>query len=140
MEPWEDITLNEDAIEERFVRSQGPGGQHVNTSSTAVQLRFDTSRSGLSAPVRRKLLRIAGSRATEEGVILIEASEHRSQARNREEARARLIEWIREASRPVKSRRPTRPTKASKQRRITEKRRKGETKRLRGGPSRGGDE
>jgi ribosome-associated protein len=128
------IALDERDIEERFVRSAGPGGQHVNKIATAVQLRFDVERSAsLTAAVRERLKRIAGTRSSSDGVLVITAQRFRTQARNRRDARERLIELIRQAAHPPKPRRPTRPTRASRLRRREAKRRRGETKRARGG-------
>jgi ribosome-associated protein len=121
-----DIDIDESEIDESFVRASGPGGQNVNKLSTAVQLRFDVRRSpSLSGEVRTRLERLAGSRLTRDGVLVIIAQRHRTQARNREDALERLIELIRQAAvRPV-PRRPTRPTKASRERRIEGKKRRG---------------
>ncbi len=127
------IVLRDDELEESFVRSPGPGGQHVNTSSTGVQLRFAATAS-LSLPddVRARLLALAGNRATEDGVIVITATRFRSQRANREDALARLVELIQEAEKRPKHRRKTRPTKASQKRRIQQKKRRGEVKQSRG--------
>jgi ribosome-associated protein len=126
------ISIDEREIEESFVRSSGPGGQNVNKLSTAVQLRFDVRHSpSLPGDVRERLVRLAGSRMTNDGVLVIIAQRHRTQPRNREDALDRLIELIRQAAvRPVK-RRPTRPTKASRERRIEGKKRRANTKHLR---------
>ena len=124
-----DIALDESEIEERFVRSSGPGGQNVNKVSTAVQLRFDAAGSpSLPDRVRSKLLRLAGARATSNGVIVITAERYRSQSRNRADAIERLTELILEAARPVKVRRATKPTRGSKERRLEEKKRRGDVK------------
>ena len=124
-----DIALDESELEERFVRSSGPGGQNVNKVSTAVQLRFDAANSpSLPERVRAKLLRLAGTRATTNGVIVITAERHRSQSRNRADAIERLTELILEAARPVKVRRATKPTRGSKERRLEEKKRRGNVK------------
>ena len=126
------IELDEREIQEDFVRASGPGGQNVNKVSTAVQLRFDVARSpSLPDPVRARLIALAGRRVTQEGVLIIEAERYRSQRRNRDDALERLIELIREACEVEKPRRPTRPTLASKKRRLDSKQRRGETKKLR---------
>ena len=131
------ISIDEREIEESFVRSSGPGGQNVNKLSTAVQLRFDVRHSpSLQPDVRARLERLAGARLTRDGVLVIIAQRHRTQGRNRQDALDRLIELVRQAAvRPLK-RRPTRPTKASRERRIEGKKRRGGIKRLRhSGPS-----
>lgn len=126
------IELDEREIQEDFVRASGPGGQNVNKVSTAVQLRFDVARSpSLPDPVRERLTAIAGRRMTQDGVLIIEAERYRSQRRNRDDALERLLELIREACEVDKPRRPTRPTLASKKRRLDSKQRRGETKKLR---------
>ncbi len=126
------IELDEREIQEDFVRASGPGGQNVNKVSTAVQLRFDVARSpSLPEPVRTRLAALAGRRLTRDGVLIIEAERYRSQRRNRDDALERLIELIREACEVDKPRRPTRPTLASKKRRLESKQRLGETKKLR---------
>src|SRR4051812_27845405 len=128
----EKIAIDEREIEERFIRASGPGGQHVNKVSTAVQLRFDVRRSpSLSDPVRARLERLAGSRLTKDGVLVITAQRHRTQERNRDDAIERLIDLIRRAAVPPTPRRPTRPTKASKARRLEGKRQRSGIKQLR---------
>jgi ribosome-associated protein len=114
------------------VRAAGPGGQHVNKTSSAVQLRFDVRRSpSLPDDVRLRLERLAGQRLTNDGVLVLQAQGHRSQKRNREEALERLVELVREAARPPRPRKPTRPTRASKRRRLADKKRQGALKTLR---------
>jgi ribosome-associated protein len=127
-----DIDIDEREVEETFVRASGPGGQNVNKLSTAVQLRFDVRRSpSLAGEVRTRLERLAGQRLTRDGVLVIMAQRHRTQARNRQDALDRLIELIRQAAvRPVK-RRATKPTRASRERRIEGKKRRGGVKNLR---------
>jgi ribosome-associated protein len=128
------IAIDPSEIEESFVRAGGPGGQHVNTTSTAVQLRFDVRGSpNLPDDVRRRLARLAGSRLTRDGVLVLHAQGQRSQKRNREEALARLVELARAAARRPVKRKPTKPTKASKQRRLDSKKRLGALKSLRSG-------
>lgn len=116
------ITLDDTELEESFVRASGPGGQNVNKLATAVQLRFDVRRS-LSLPndVALRLMKAAGSRLTNDGVLVIIAQRHRTQERNRADARQRLVEMIRAAATPPKPRRATKPTRASKQRRLEKK-------------------
>ncbi|MDO8608193.1 MAG: alternative ribosome rescue aminoacyl-tRNA hydrolase ArfB [Phaeospirillum sp.] len=127
------IAIDEKEIDESFVRSSGPGGQNVNKVETAVQLRFDARRSpSLPDDVSVRLQKLAGSRLTLDGVIVIIAQTHRSQERNRADALSRLVELIREAAKPPPpKRRPTKPTKGSKERRLEGKAKRSDTKKLR---------
>jgi len=126
------ISLNDDEIEESFIRASGPGGQHVNKTESAVQIRFDVRRSpSLPEDVRHRLERLAGSRLTNDGVLILVSDRHRSQQRNRQDAMERLTELIREASIPPTPRRPTKPTLGSKKRRLEAKSQRSATKRLR---------
>ncbi len=127
-----ELALDERELEFRFIRSSGPGGQNVNKVSTAVQLRFDVARSPvLPEPVRRRVAQLAGRRLTGEGVLVIEARRFRSQEQNRQDAVERLISLLREAARPRRTRRPTGPTKTSRERRLEAKKRRGGLKRER---------
>ena len=128
------IALDPAEIHESFIRAGGPGGQHVNTTSTAVQLRFDVRGSpSLPGDVRHRLERLAGSRLTREGVLVLQAQGHRSQLRNREEALARLVALVRAAARPPTPRKPTKVSKAAKRRRVDDKKQHGKLKSLRRG-------
>src|SRR5438445_10898419 len=109
------IVLDEREIDERFVRASGPGGQNVNKVSTAVELRFDVGASSLPPDVKARLVALAGNRLTSEGVLLIDSREHRTQARNREAARARLVRLLQHAARRPKTRRPTKPKRAARE-------------------------
>jgi ribosome-associated protein len=128
----DEIAIDEREIEESFIRASGPGGQNVNKLSTAVQLRFDARRSpSLPNDVSIRLQRLAGSRLTKDGVLVITAQRHRTQERNREDALARLVELIRQAAVPPTPRRPTRPTAAARARRLQGKKRRSSIKGLR---------
>jgi ribosome-associated protein len=125
----------EHELSERFILAGGPGGQHVNRTETAVQLRYDVAASGfLDEAVKQRLLKLAGSRADSDGVITIEAKSHRSQHRNREEARKRLAELIERAHQRPKQRIATRPTRSAKKKRLKQKRHRGRIKQARGKP------
>lgn len=129
------LAIDESEIEERFVRSSGPGGQNVNKLATAVQLRFDVRNSpSLPEGVKERLEKLAGRRMTQDGVLVINAQRHRTQERNRQDGLDRLIELIQKAVPPPIPRRPTKPTKASKTRRLEAKKQRGTIKSLRATP------
>ncbi len=130
------LSIDEDEIEIRHARASGPGGQHVNKTSSAIELRFDVRRSpSLPEDVRGRLERLAGSRLTQEGVLVLFAQEHRSQELNRQAAIARLVELIRRASERPKPRKATKPTYGSKLRRLQGKASRSGVKAMRGKPS-----
>jgi ribosome-associated protein len=127
-----DIAIDEKDLDIAFVRASGPGGQNVNKLSTAAQLRFDTHRIALAPDVRARLITLAGQRMTRDGVIVIHAQRFRTQERNRDDAIARLVDLLRQASVRPKPRRATRPTLGSKMRRLEGKKRRGDIKARRG--------
>jgi ribosome-associated protein len=127
------VALDISELVESFTRAPGPGGQNVNKVSSAVQLRFDVQRSpSLPDDVRQRLVRLAGQRLTTDGVLIIEAHRHRTQGRNRDDARERLFELIRQACIVPKVRRATKPSKGVRERRLKQKRLRSEMKKTRG--------
>lgn len=126
------ITIAERDIRERFVRASGPGGQNINKVSTAVELRFAIGASSLPEDVKDRLRKLARGRLTADDVLLIDSREHRTQARNREAARSRLVALVQQAARRPRTRRPTKPGAVAQQRRIDAKKRRGVVKALRG--------
>ena len=127
-----EIVIDEKEIQLDFIRASGPGGQKVNKTSVAVQLRFDVVNSpSLPEEVRGRLVKLGGSRINEDGILVIDARRHRTQSQNREDATERLVEMIREAAKKPKRRKRTKPSKVSKERRLADKRQQSEKKRLR---------
>lgn len=135
MKVTDEIVIDNSELDFEFVRASGPGGQHVNKSATAVQLRFDVVNSrSLPTAVRRRLIKQAGNQVTKDGVLIIEASQRRSQHRNREMAVDRLKQMIRKAAKEPKERRETSMPRWTKRRRLEDKRQRSEKKRLRKPP------
>ena len=133
------LAIPEQALSFKFVRSSGPGGQNVNKVATAAQCRLDLDAAGIDGDLRRRLEALAGKRLTVAGEIVVSADTHRTQARNREAALARLADLIEEASRKPRPRRPTRPSSRARERRLQDKRRRGETKKRRSAVDLDGD-
>lgn len=126
------LSIADSELQEQFIRASGPGGQNVNKVSSAVQLRFDVVRSpSLPEEVRARLIVLAGRRISQDGVLTIEAQRFRTQGRNRDDARVRLVELIRRATEVPELRRATKPTRASQRRRLESKQRRGDTKKQR---------
>ena len=126
------MTIHERELDERFVRASGPGGQNVNKVSTAVELRYDVAASSLPPDVKARLVGIAGSRMTADGVLVVDSREHRTQAQNRDAARARLAAFVQAAAVRPKTRRPTRPGRAATERRLSSKKLRSQVKGGRG--------
>lgn len=125
------LQIDERELQLEFIRASGPGGQNVNKVATAVQLRFDLGASSLADEVKDRLVFLAGKRVTNDGVLVIEARRFRTQEQNRDDAIRRFVELVRKAAARPKSRRETKPTQASREERLREKKRRGEIKKMR---------
>jgi ribosome-associated protein len=128
------LKIDERELQIDFVRASGPGGQNVNKVATAAQLRFDVNASSLPEEVKARLVHLAGNRVTGDGVLLIEAKRFRTQEQNREDAIQRLVELVRKSSVRPRARKKTKPTQASKEERLKEKKKRGEIKKMRRSP------
>jgi ribosome-associated protein len=135
----DDISLDERELEERFVRASGPGGQNVNKVSTAVELRFNVASSALPEDAKRRLIKLAGSRISGDGILLIDARENRLQSQNRAAARARLVALIQQALIKPRTRRATKPKAGAREKRLAVKKLRGSIKASRGRRSQGDD-